>query len=228
MTIAVNEQLFYLEVNMDEISNNSEELEMTDVMMRQQDLIDNATYDVCCKYLGIPDEVREKVFPWNMQILAEVRESITDALLQFGKPVCYPYIESGKEGSHYCNTEDCHCGRCIRDSERSFIFSHKFDGFEDRPMYFMKVDLDAKEQMRLLRQFGIWYKNTYVDTDIIAMECTLVTMALLDNAIVLNPDYIPLDEVLDELLSLIPDSRRVLYCEYFLKIQSGYIPDVEW
>lgn len=117
MTIAVNEQLFYLEVNMDEISNNSEELEMTDVMMRQQDLIDNATYDVCCKYLGIPDEAREKLFPWNMQMLAEVRESITDALLQFGKPVCYPYIESGKEGSHYCDQKDCHCESCVRNGE---------------------------------------------------------------------------------------------------------------
>ena len=73
-------------------------------------------------------------------------------------------------------------------------------------MYFMKVELDAKEQMRFLRQFGIWYKNTDQDTDIIAMECALVTMAILDNAIVLNPDYIHLDEVLDELLSLIPDS----------------------
>ena len=81
MTIVVSEQLFYLEVNMDEIRTNGKELEMTDAMVCQQDLIDNATYDVCCSYLGIPDEEREKLFPWDMRILAEVRESITDALL---------------------------------------------------------------------------------------------------------------------------------------------------
>ena len=40
---------------MDEIRTSSEELEMTDAMTRQQDLIDNATYDVCCSYLGIPE-----------------------------------------------------------------------------------------------------------------------------------------------------------------------------
>lgn len=117
MTIMVNEQLFYLEVNMEEIRTNSEELEMTDAMLRQQDLIDNATYDVCCSYLGISDEEREKLFPWDMQILAEVRDSIVDALLQFGNPVCYPYIESGKEGSRYCDQKDCHCESCVRDGE---------------------------------------------------------------------------------------------------------------
>ncbi len=31
---------------MDEIRTSSKELEMTDAMVRQQDLIDNATYDV--------------------------------------------------------------------------------------------------------------------------------------------------------------------------------------
>ena len=104
---------------MDEIRTSSKELEMTDAMVRQQDLIDNATYDACCSYLGIADEERETLFPWDMRILAEVRESITDALMQFGKPVCYPYIESGKEGSRYCDQKDCHCESCIRDSENT-------------------------------------------------------------------------------------------------------------
>ena len=104
---------------MDEIRTSSKELEMTDAMVRQQDLIDNATYDVCCSYLGIADEERETLFPWDMRILAEVRESITDALMQFGKPVCYPNTESGKEGSRYCDQKDCHCESCIRDSENT-------------------------------------------------------------------------------------------------------------
>lgn len=119
MTIMVNKQLFYLEVNMDKISTNHEELEMTDAMVRQQDLIDNATYDVCCSYLGIPNEQREKMFPWDMRILAEVRESITDALLQFGKPVCYPYIKRSKEGFRYCDQKDCHCESCVRNNENT-------------------------------------------------------------------------------------------------------------
>lgn len=45
-TIIVNEQLFYLETNMDEIRNSNEELEMPDAVTRQQDLTDNATYDM--------------------------------------------------------------------------------------------------------------------------------------------------------------------------------------
>lgn len=53
---------------MDEIRTSSKELEMTDAMVRQQDLIDNATYDVCCSYLGIADEERETLFPWDMRI----------------------------------------------------------------------------------------------------------------------------------------------------------------
>lgn len=78
---------------MDGTRTNSEEPEMTDAMVRQRDQIGNATYDVCCSYPGIPDEEKEKLFPWNMQILSEVRESITNALLQFGKPVCYPWMQ---------------------------------------------------------------------------------------------------------------------------------------
>lgn len=99
---------------MEKRKNNDQELEMTDAMLQQQDIIDNATYDVCCSYLGIPDEERENSFPWDIQILSQVRESIMDALLQFGRPVCYPYIEHDESGSRYCSQKDCYCVNCIR------------------------------------------------------------------------------------------------------------------
>lgn len=82
---------------MDEIRTSSKELEMTDAMVRQQDLIDNATYDVCCSYLGIADEERETLFPWDMRILAEVRESITDALMQFGNQYAIRISKAAKK-----------------------------------------------------------------------------------------------------------------------------------
>lgn len=212
---------------MDKTRNNSEELEMTDAMVRQMDLIDNATYEVCCSYLGIPDDEREKLFPWNMQILAEVRESITDALLQFGKPVCYPYIESDKGGSRYCSQSDCHCESCVRDDESSPILSYAFYEFEHHPLYFMRIKLSTEERMQLLRQFDVWYGNTEQETEQYALEYAVIARMLLDNAIILNPKYLALDEILDELLTLIPDSRRALYREHFLKIQGGYKPDTE-
>ncbi len=224
VTILVNEQLFYLEVKMDEIRNNNEELEMTDAMLRQQDLIDNATYDVCCSYLGIPDEERENLFPWNMQILAQVREGITDALLQFGKPVCYPYIEHDEAGSRYCNQKDCYCENCVRDSESIQILSYNFYEFEDYPLYFIKIRLDKDERVRLLQQFDLWYAGTDQETKQYALEFAVIVRMLLDDAIVLNPKYLALGEVLDEMLSLIPDSKRKLYHEHFLKIQDGYTP----
>lgn len=212
---------------MDEIRNNNEELEMTDAMLCQQDLIDNATYDVCCSYLGIPDEEREKLFPWNMQILARVREGITDALLQFGKPVCYPYIERDEAGSRYCNQKDCYCENCVRNSESSPILSYNVYEFENYPLYFIKIRLDTDERVRLLRQFDLWYADTDQETKQYALEFAVIVRMLLDNAVVLNPKYLALGEVLDELLSLIPDSKRKLYREYFLKIQGGYMPVTE-
>lgn len=87
---------------------------MNDAMLSQQDLIDNATYDVCCAFLGISDEERDNKFPWDIQILGVVRESITDALLQFGKTVCYPYIEDDGEKITYCSTDECCCEKCMR------------------------------------------------------------------------------------------------------------------
>lgn len=212
---------------MDEIRNNNEELEMTDAMLYQQDLIDNATYDVCCCYLGIPAEEREKLFPWNMQILAQVRESITDTLLQFGKPVCYPYIEHDEAGSRYCNQKDCYCKNCVRNSESIRILSYNFYEFEDYPLYFIKIRLDTDERIRLLQQFDLWYADTDQETKQYALEFAVITRMLLDNAIVLNPKYLVLDDVLDELLSLIPDSKRKLYRKYFIRIQDGNKPDTE-
>lgn len=227
MAVLVNRQLFYLEVNMDKTKNNTEELEMTDAMVRQLDLIDNATYDVCCRYLGIPEEERENLSPWNMQILAQVRESIIDALLQFGKPVCYPYIESNKEDSRYCNKRDCHCERCVRDDESFPILSYSFYEFKRHPLYFLRIGLDMREQTKLLRQFDVWYGNTNQETEQYALEYAVITRMLLNNAIVLNPKYLNLGEVLDELLLLIPDSKKQLYHEHFLKMQGGYTPDTE-
>lgn len=227
MTVLVNGQLFYLEVNMYETRNNSEELEMTDAMVRQQDLIDNATYDVCCSYLGIPDDKREELFPWNIQILAVVRESIIDALLQFGKPVCYPYIESDKAGSRYCSQSDCHCESCVRDDESSPILSYAFYEFKHHPLYFMKTRLNTEERMRLLRQFDIWYGDTDQETKQYALEYAVIARMLLDNAIILNPRYLALGDVLAELLPLIPTNERERYHEYFQKIQGEYTPDTK-
>lgn len=212
---------------MDTSRNNSEELEMTDAMVRQQDLIDNATYDVCCSYLGISDGEREKLFPWNMQILALVRESIMDALLQFGKPVCYPYIESDEEGSRYCNQRGCHCESCVRDDKSSPILSYAFYEYEHHPLYFFKTKLDAEEQMWILSQFDIWYGSTDQETEQYALEYAVITRMLLNNAVVLNPRHLALGEVLAELLPLIPASQREHYREYFLKIQGGYTPNTK-
>lgn len=92
-------------------------LKMTDDMIRQQEMIDNAVYEVCYRALGIPDGEQEEKFPWDMQILAVVRECIMDALLQFGKPVCYPYIKHTDGKESFCKTEDCHCECCIRKAE---------------------------------------------------------------------------------------------------------------
>lgn len=98
-------------------------LEMTDVMARQQDMVDNAVYEVCYKVLGIPEGEQEEKFPWNMQILAVVRECITDALSQFGKYVCYPYIEHADGKESFCKTEDCHCECCIRRTEEKTVLT---------------------------------------------------------------------------------------------------------
>lgn len=212
---------------MDQIRKNNDELEMTDVMMHQQDLIDNATYDVCCSYLGISDEERETVFPWNMQILSTVRKSITDALLQFGNAVCYPYIVTTEEGSHYCQTDECYCKVCVRESSSATFLKYAFSEFSEQPLYFMKANLDTEERMRLLRQFDMWYENTNQETELYALEYAVITRMLIDNAIVLNPRYLALEEVLNELLSLIPDSKRRLYRQYFIKIQEGHTPDTE-
>lgn len=212
---------------MEKRRNNDQELEMTDAMLQQQDIIDNATYDVCCTYLGISDEERENAFPWDIQVLSQVRESIMDAMLQFGRPVCYPYIEHDEFGSRYCSQKDCCCMDCVRDSESSLILSYNFYEFEERPLYFMKTALDADQRMKLLRQFDVWYAETDQETTQYALEYAVTSRMLLDDAVILNPRHLALDEVLNALLLLLPDDSRAIYQSCFLKIQGGYTPGTE-
>lgn len=132
---------------------------MTNAMLAQEDIIDNATYDVCCSFLSIPPDKRDEQFPWDIQILSTVREAIIDALLQHGKGVCYPYVEynPAEKSETYCKKDDCHCNQCVREEEIRLWVTNKF-----------KKDMDI---MILILETGEFLKFQFSETSFLLKGC---------------------------------------------------------
>ncbi len=88
------------------------DLEFTEKMSERSDVLDNAVYKMCLAFLQFEDNKNLDVkFPWDISILAEIRDLTVKLLRKKGYPVCAPCIICD-EPNQYCNLEECYMGSC--------------------------------------------------------------------------------------------------------------------
>ena len=88
------------------------ELEFTNEMLKRNDALDNAVYDMCLLFLQFEnDKDVEKKFPWDISILWEIRNLTIELLREKGYSVCDPCIICGAP-SQYCSLEECQMKNC--------------------------------------------------------------------------------------------------------------------
>lgn len=93
---------------------NEKEVELNDLMIARADLLDGCIYQMLLTLLEIEPEDADSKFPWDISIIRETLDAITDILAQHGMYVCDPYVEYKEEKSYLCTTEGCGCEVCIR------------------------------------------------------------------------------------------------------------------
>lgn len=79
------------------------------------------------------------------------------------------------------------------------------------PLYFIGMRLCPEAQGKLVRKFCQWYGDTEQETGQYAAEFYLVVSGILSGMLVLNPKYLLLGDVLQELMELLPEEARSCY-----------------
>lgn len=97
------------------------------------------------------------------------------------------------------------------------IYSHY--EYEDYPLFFLSVHLTEKERMLFIKHFSFWYGNTDQDTETYSLEFSIIINMLLSNSVVLNPKYLLLEEVLDDILMLLPEQEREQYYNTYFEVK---------
>lgn len=83
-----------------------------DYLERKNDRIDNAAHELACAILD-KDPIgsdRETVLPWNMEIIGQITDFVTDLLSQRSLPACHPYFGDNDTPCFDCG--DCKNADC--------------------------------------------------------------------------------------------------------------------
>ena len=112
-----------------------------------------------------------------------------------------------------------------RDGDEKILF-YRYEAGEHKgkPLYFMGTCLNVEEQIHLIQKFRQWYGDTDQDTELFGAESYIVISGILDGMLVLNPKYLLLEDVLEELVELLPETVRQYYVEGFYRIKDGCQP----
>lgn len=92
------------------------------------------------------------------------------------------------------------------------------------PLYFLEFRLYPEEQGELIRKFCQWYGDTDQETGQFAAEFYLVASGILGGMLVLNPRYLLLEDVIPELIEVLPEAARSCYTDSRRKIREGKRP----
>lgn len=66
-----------------------------DYLLQRNDELDNAAYGLALKMLGLDNQKdSESAFPWDMEIIGAILESVQKILADYGYDVCWPYHEN--------------------------------------------------------------------------------------------------------------------------------------
>lgn len=108
--------------------------------------------------------------------------------------------------------------------ERIRFYRYQSGAYEGSPLYFMEMHLDRGEQEYLIKKFCQWYGDTDQDVELFGTEFYLVVSRILDGMLVLNPNYLLLEDVLAEFVTALQDKAKVCYLEGVCYIRDGCRP----
>lgn len=81
------------------------------------------------------------------------------------------------------------------------------------PLGFLPIrPLDSEDKLALLRNIQLWYEDTDQETEDFSLESEAVSrMLLFDDAVIINPRYLRLSDMLDVLLDFMEEDERAEY-----------------
>ena len=100
-------------------------------------------------------------------------------------------------------------GRMPNENEKEIKFRICNSG--GRILYFMDMELTDEEQVRMICQLNQWYSDTDQDVEGFVEEFYWFVIGIMDDMILLNPRYLLLEEVMEQFLLLMPETRRRCY-----------------
>ncbi len=82
-----------------------------DFLIERNDTLDNAAYDLALEMLHLKEQpASESKFPWNMEIIGGILESVQEILQSHRYAVCWPYRE---DDVPCCQTTACTKTDCL-------------------------------------------------------------------------------------------------------------------
>lgn len=104
------------------------------------------------------------------------------------------------------------------------FFRYQAGEYKDHPLYFMDIPLSADVQSWLIGKFQQWYGDTDQDTEQFGAEFYIVISGILDGMLALNPQYLLIEDVLEEYVDMLPEKIRDLYIEGIRYTRDGCRP----
>lgn len=86
---------------------------------------------------------------------------------------------------------------------RTNAISFEHYEYEERPLFFIKSEMSDAQKLLLISKMDEWYGNTDQDTTDYALEFAIVVRMILDSYLVINPRYLAIEEVLQDILGII-------------------------
>lgn len=108
--------------------------------------------------------------------------------------------------------EDNNCQVSLRSGRTGKIltedaFCHDGLGDEGQSLAFIRMELSDRQTLALIREFDTWYANTGQDLRDWAAEFQMIVRMLLCGYMVVNPQYLELDEVIGPAWETIKEDR---------------------
>lgn len=108
--------------------------------------------------------------------------------------------------------------------------------YQDRPLYFSKVQLSESQQLQLIFKFNEWYGNTNQATTVWALEYEIIVRMILAGYLVINPIHLAIDDVKKEIEVIIKYIPETYACStdtirglsrFLLTIEEPYARDTQ-
>lgn len=104
--------------------------------------------------------------------------------------------------------------------EKAMIKSRAYDAWAQK-LVFVSLDLDREQRYNLISKFEEWYWDTDQDIETYALEFVFVVKKLLSGMLVINPKFLRLDDVLEELKSNLSQLQQAVYLAVFNAVKDG-------